>query len=118
MEVENYLKLKEGEGWGLPLISAFSLPTFHLHLLPDELRLIHRTKPVLPEQLDEFGDAALLIRAEMIMNVPAEIIFPKIQIVFRPAGDDGVEGVETEILGLGKSSSQFFVFHTTPQRPH
>ena len=38
------------------------------------LRFKHRAEVVLAEQFAEFRDAALFVRAEMEMDVPAEVI--------------------------------------------
>src|SRR5689334_15488242 len=107
MEVEEFFEIYRRLCASLRLVSyasLFSRGRFCIGL-PDEFRFVNRPESVFPQQLDEFRDAAFLIRAEMIVDMPAQIILPEIQIVFRAAGDDRVESVESEIFCLGETSS-------------
>jgi hypothetical protein len=57
------------------------------------------------QQLNEFGQPALFIGAEVKMNVPAQIVLPKILIVLCAVADDRIERVEAEVGGLQASDA-------------
>src|SRR5262245_44399026 len=69
------------------------------------------------QQLHEFCQSTLFIRAQMIMNVPAQIILPEIEVVFLAAADDVVQGLETKILRVAKLTPQGRVIDASPQGP-
>src|SRR5205823_15120855 len=54
----------------------------------------------------------------MIMDMPAKIILAEFQIVFRAAGDDMIESIESEIFGVAQQTSQPDIVNPTTQRPH
>src|SRR6266480_6755292 len=82
-----------------------------------ELWFMNRTEAMFAEQLHEFRQPALFVRAEVIVNVPAKIILAEIVVVFSPAADDVVEGVEAETLCFAQLAAQPAVVHATAQGP-
>src|SRR6266481_2114552 len=68
----------------------------------DKLRLVHRLLSVLAQQFDKFRQAPLFILSEMIVDMPAQVILPKIVIIFGPVANDGIEGVQTKIASFAK----------------
>ena len=52
------------------------------------------------QQFYEFGDAAFLICAQMIVNVPAEVIFPEFAVILAAVVDEIVQCIETEVPGF------------------
>src|SRR6266511_4226940 len=83
----------------------------------DEPRLVNRPGLVLAEQLDEHGQAALFIAAEMVVYVPAEIILAEIVIILRPVADDVIERVQAKMFRLTNLASQARVGDTAAERP-
>ena len=61
---------------------------------------------MLAEQLAEFRDAALFVRAEMEMNLPAQIILAEIKVVGRVIADDDFERLHPETLRLAQQPAQ------------
>ena len=53
---------------------------------------MNRTEALLTEQFHEFREAALFVRAEVIVNVPAEVIFAEftLMLAYPPEFADGV----------------------------
>ena len=76
------------------------------------------TKTVFAQKIDKFGKAALFVRAEMIMNMPAQVILPKLAIKFRPAGNNVVQRVPTEIPGFAELAAELAVLGSAPQCPN
>ena len=74
---------------------------------------------MLAEEFHELCQAALLVGAQVIMNVPAEIIFAEVVIVFRAIADDMIEGVQPKtfcfpkVLAQGSSEDLVYVVGTT-----
>ncbi len=73
---------------------------------------------MLAQQFAEPDQRSLLIRAEMVMNVPAQIIFAKIVVVFATALDDVIECVHAEVFRLPQQAAQALVVNASAQRPH
>lgn len=71
-------------------------------LSDDKLWIEDGAKTVLAQQFHEFGDTALFVSSKVVVDVPAEIIFPKIQSVFRAIADDVIKSIETEVAGFAE----------------
>src|SRR5258706_16379030 len=69
------------------------------------------------EEFSKLFQAALLVGSKIIVNMPAQIIFAEIEIVFVAAADDVIERVEAEVSGLAELPAQGGVFNSAPQRP-
>src|SRR5213076_276467 len=82
-----------------------------------ELWFMNRTEALLTEQFHEFREAALFVRAEVIVNVPAEVIFAEFVVVFGTAADDGIERVQAEVFGFAQLTTQAAVLDSSTQRP-
>ena len=67
----------------------------------------HRTEAVFAEQPSEFGDGAFLIRGQVVMNVPVEVILAEIVVVFGAVADDPVQRVHAEIPRVTQLPAQF-----------
>lgn len=76
-----------------------------LPFLCDEFRVVDGAKTVFAHEFDEFCDAALFVGAEVIVDVPAEIIFPEIFGVFGAVADEMVEGIETKLSCFSQLAS-------------
>ena len=59
-----------------------------------------------PEQFNKARNAALFVRRQVVMNVPAQVIPPELHVVFRPGTNDVIERVQTKILGLSQPKPQ------------
>src|SRR5207248_8539512 len=62
------------------------------------MRFVDRSNGVFSQKLNELLDPTLFLGAEVVVDVPAEIIFAELVIVFGAAADDVVEGVEAEVF--------------------
>ena len=78
-----------------------------------------RTLPnvVFAQEFDEFREAAFFVGAEVIVDVPAEVILAEILGVFGAVADDVVEGVQAELARFGQLTAQGGVFLPAPQCP-
>ena len=72
---------------------------------------------MLAEQFAEFCDGALLVVAEMVLDVPLEIIAPEIRVKLLARFNDVVERLHAEAFGLLQFAAQHFVLNSAPQRP-
>src|SRR3954471_13842849 len=73
---------------------------------------------VLAEQLDESGNTALFVSPEMIMNMPAEVVFAKLLIVFGSTADDVIQSVQAKVFCLAQLGTEPLVVKPTAQRPN
>src|SRR2546430_7898824 len=78
---------------------------------------MNRTEAMLAEQFHEFRQAALFVRAEVVVNVPAKVIFAEFVVVFATAADDGIERVQAEASRFAQLAAQSAVVHATAQGP-
>src|SRR2546427_12166660 len=69
------------------------------------------------QQFHELDQPALFVGAQMVMNVPAEVILAKVIIVFGPFADDVVERFKPEVLRVAEPPAQGVVLDSPPQRP-
>ncbi len=72
---------------------------------------------MLAQQVNEFGQAALLVRAQMVMDVPTEVILAEVIIVIGASADNQVERVEAEIARFAELSAQRGILHPATQSP-
>jgi hypothetical protein len=63
---------------------------------------------VFAQEFDETGNAAFFVGAEVIVDVPAEIVLAEFTIVFVAALDDVVKGVEAEIASFAQLGAEGF----------
>ena len=63
-----------------------------------ELRIEHRPQSVLAEQFGKLGQPALLVRPEVVVDMPAEVVLAEIQVVFRARADDVIERIDAEAM--------------------
>src|SRR5690349_16146720 len=70
------------------------------------------------QQLDKLGETPFFIRAQMIMNVPAEIILAEIQVVFAAALNYVVECVHAEIARFAKLAPKLEMIDPPAQSPN
>src|SRR5947207_1567470 len=82
-----------------------------------ELRLVNRSQTVFAQQLDECAQTALFIGAQMVVDMPVEIILAEIVIVLGAVADDGIERVEAETFRFAQLPAQPAVLHTAAQGP-
>src|SRR6266850_4185874 len=80
-------------------------------------RFVDWAEAVLAEEFDESGYTTLFVGAEMVVDVPAEIIFAEFGIVFGPAADDVIEGFQAEFLGFAQAGAERFVIDGATQCP-
>ena len=86
--------------------------------LSDERGFKHWIETMLAQQLDELDDTALLIRAEVIMNVPAKVILPKTLREFCAALDDVIHRINSKVARRPELIAQFRRVDAAPHRPH
>src|SRR2546428_10673084 len=72
---------------------------------------------MLAQQLDRTSQAAFLISAKVVVNMPAQIIIAKIVIIIGARPNDVVERIHSEIAGFAQLAAQSGIFDTAPQRP-
>src|ERR1043165_4943123 len=63
---------------------------------------IDGAKVMLAQQFNEPRNTALLIRSKMIVDMPAEVILAKLEIVFGATADDVIQSIQAEIFRLAK----------------
>src|ERR1051325_4520992 len=80
-----------------------------------KLRVEDRSQPMFAQQPDEFGQTALFIGAQVVVNVPAQVILAV--IVIGAAADDGIERVQAETLRLAQLPAESAVVPSAAQRP-
>src|SRR5207245_11188237 len=83
----------------------------------DKPRFVNRTQSMPAQQFHELDQPALFVSAQMVMNVPAEVILAKVIIVFGPFADDVVERFKPEVLRVAESPAQRFILDSPPQCP-
>src|SRR5579884_1450956 len=83
-----------------------------------EFGLANRSHPVFAQEFDEFCQSALLVRSQMIMDMPSKIILAEIERVFRAGSDDAVQRIEPEVAGFAQLPAQRRIFNAPPQRPN
>src|ERR1043165_5658916 len=85
---------------------------------PQPAGFVDRAEVMLAQQFDKLRDATFLVRAKMIVDMPAEVILAKLLIVFRAAADDVIERIQTEILRLAKLKAKAPGIETAAQCPN
>src|ERR1017187_8991464 len=88
-----------------------------LEVLRHEVGREDRAAAVPLQKLDELRQAALIVRAKVVVDMPAQVIFPEVVIVLGACADDGIECVQTKVARLAEQPSQFGILHATAQRP-
>src|SRR5256885_16964509 len=73
---------------------------------------------VFAQQVGKSREAALLISAQMIVNVPAQIIVAKIKIVLGAAANNVIERIQPKITGFSQLPPERGILDPTPQSPH
>ena len=69
------------------------------------------------EQFAEFGDGALLVLAEVKVDVPLKIIAPEIRVEFRARLDDVLQRLHAEMFRRAQFVTQFPVLDSPTQCP-
>src|SRR5438128_10635693 len=72
---------------------------------------------MLAQQLDKTSQAAFLISAKVVVNVPAQIIIAEIVIIVGARPNNIIERVHAEIARFAQLAAQSGIFDTAPQRP-
>src|SRR5216684_1868471 len=72
---------------------------------------------MLTQQLGKTSQAAFFIGPEVVVNVPAQIIIPKIVIIVGARPNDVIESIHSEIAGFAQLAAQSGIFDTAPQGP-
>ncbi len=54
------------------------------------------------EEFDKLSQSPFLVGAQMVMDVPAQVVLAKIEIVFGSGANDGVERIEAKIFSFAK----------------
>src|SRR5437773_12060731 len=73
---------------------------------------------MLAQQLDKTSQAAFLISAKVVVNVPAQIIIAEIVIIGGARSNNIIERVHAEIARFAQLAAQSGIFDTAPQRPY
>src|SRR5438067_1873452 len=87
-------------------------------LLNNKLRLEHRLRSMFSEQFDKFCQTALFIGAEVVMDVPTQIILSKFVIVFGACANDGLECILAEIARFTELTAQRGILDSPAKGPH
>src|ERR1017187_612033 len=75
-----------------------------LEVLRHEVGREDRAAAVPLQKLDELRQAALFVRAKVVVDMPAQVIFPEVVIVLGACADDGIECVQTKVARLAPST--------------
>src|SRR5690349_8541849 len=86
--------------------------------LGDVAGFVNISETMFAQKLDEFGYSTLFLRAQVVMDMPAEIILAELVIVFGAAANDVVQSVEAEILCVPEMDAQTLVIDATTQSPN
>src|SRR5437899_6471943 len=86
--------------------------------LGDVAGFVNISETMFAQKLDEFRYSTLFLRAQVVMDMPAEIILAELVIVFGAAANDVVQSVEAEILCVPKMDAQTLVIDATTQSPN
>src|SRR5437773_8413620 len=74
--------------------------------LSDIVRFVDGAQAVFAQQFHKLGQTPFFVCAQVIMDMPAEIIFPELEVIFWPAGDDMVEALQSERLGITQGAAK------------
>lgn len=70
------------------------------------------------EQFDELRQPAFFIRAEVVVDDPAEVVLAEVVIVFLPLADDGIQLAQARGFSLAQLPAQCGADVPAAQRPH
>src|SRR5438270_13116876 len=73
---------------------------------------------MLAQQLDKSSQAAFLISAKVVVNVPAQIVIAEIIIIIGARPYNVIERVHAEIASFAQLAAQSGIFDTAPQCPY
>src|SRR4051812_11060182 len=69
------------------------------------------------EEIDEAGEAAFFVGAEVVVNVPSEVVAAEGVIVVVARVNNVIEGVEAEVAGFAKLAAQVSGVDPPAKRP-
>src|SRR5215470_7212309 len=85
--------------------------------LTHKMGRMHRASSMALQQVAEFCQPSLLIGSEVVMDVPAQVIMAKIEIVICSIPNDVIECVQPEIARLSQLSTKGGILDTASQSP-
>src|SRR5437660_1789447 len=83
----------------------------------NKARLVNRPRCMFAQQLGKPSQAAFLIGAKVVVNVPAQIIIAEIVIIVSARPNDIIESVHSEIARFTQLAAQSGILHAAPQCP-
>ena len=123
MDAEQYAKWeKDVNQWLEQLQAAFpgreaELAAVAAKGLHHEAGFENGAAAVPAQEFDELRQAALFVGAEVVVDVPAQVVFAEVVVVFGAGADDGIERVQTEVARLAEEAPQRGILDAAAQSP-